>query len=185
MGTWGHVWGFGTSGCESRDLGTSSMGRGDMWDGDVGTSKTGTQGMRMIITKVRGKCDISFFVKMCYLWSTLNSIFQNHLGHLWCYRKYFFIIGVSALTIVIMVRVDFHCRVKGNVWKVARKRKSRISLNFTFNLNNLHLASILFTWLKFTCVNVHSQKRVSGNQPLSTVSKHLLLGLPPKICKTK
>ena len=28
---------------------------------------------------------------------------------------------------------------------------------------------------------MHSQKRVSGNQPLSTVSKHLLLGLPLKI----
>ena len=64
-------------------------------------------------------------------------------------------------------------------------RKSRMSLNFTFNLNNLYLASILFTWLKFTSVNVHSQKRVSGNQPLSTVSKHLLLGLPLKICRTK
>ena len=55
--------------------------------------------------------------------------------------------------------------------------------DFTFNLNNLYLAFILFTWLKFTCVNVHSQKRVSGNQPLSTVSKHLLLGLPLKICR--
>ena len=32
------------------------------------------------------------------------------------------------------------------------------SLNFTFNLNTLYLASILFTWLKFT-VNVRSQKR--------------------------
>ena len=61
---------------------------------------------------------------------------------------------------------------------------NRISLNFTFNLNNLYLVFILFTWLKFTCVNVHSQKRVSGNQPLSTVSKHLLLGLPLKICRT-
>ena len=28
---------------------------------------------------------------------------------------------------------------------------------------------------------MHSQKRVIGNQPLSTVSKHLLLGLPLKI----
>ena len=26
------------------DLGTSSMGRGDVWDGDAGTSKTETQG---------------------------------------------------------------------------------------------------------------------------------------------
>ena len=36
-----------------------------------------------------------------------------------------------------------------------------------------------------TCVNVHSQKRVSGNKPLSNVSKHLLLGLPLKICRAK
>ena len=28
-------------------------------------------------------------------------------------------------------------------------RKSRMSLNFRFNLSNLYLASILFTWLKF------------------------------------
>ena len=35
----------------------------------------------MIIAKVGGKCDISFFVKMCYV------------------------------LIVIRVRVDFHCRV--------------------------------------------------------------------------
>ena len=46
MGT--HVWGFGTWGYESRDLGTSSMGRGDVWDGDAGMSKTGTQGMRNV-----------------------------------------------------------------------------------------------------------------------------------------
>ena len=37
-----------------------------------------------------------------------------------------------------------------------------------FNLNNLYLAFILFTWLTL----------------LSTVSKHLLLGLPLKICRT-
>ena len=34
------------------------------------------------------------------------------------------------------------------------------SLNFSFKLN-----TILFTWLKFTRVNVRSQKCVSGNQP--------------------
>ena len=44
--------------------------------------------------------------------------------------------------------------------KVARKRKSRTSLNFTFYLNTLYLVSILFTRLKFTCVNVRSQKSV-------------------------
>ena len=45
------------------------------------------------------------------------------------------------------------------------KRKSRNSLHLTFSLNTLYLTSILFTWLKFTCVNVPSQKRVSGNPP--------------------
>ena len=40
------------------------------------------RGKRMIITKVGGKCDISFLVKMCYLWSTLGSIVQNRIGHL-------------------------------------------------------------------------------------------------------
>ena len=37
---------MGTSGRETRDLGTSTMGRRDVWDGDTGTSNTGTQGRR-------------------------------------------------------------------------------------------------------------------------------------------
>ena len=44
MGT--RVWGLGTWGRETRDLTTSSMGRGDVWDEDEGTSNTGTQGKR-------------------------------------------------------------------------------------------------------------------------------------------
>ena len=48
------------------------------------------------------------------------------------------------------------------------KRKSRNSLNLTFNLNTLYLTSILFTSFKFTCFNVRSQKRVSGNLPYVT-----------------
>ena len=40
------VWGLGTWGRETRDLGTSSMGLGDVWNRDAGTSNTGTQGMR-------------------------------------------------------------------------------------------------------------------------------------------
>ena len=40
------VWGLGTWGRETRDLRTSTMGRGDVWDGDAGTSNTGTQGRR-------------------------------------------------------------------------------------------------------------------------------------------
>ena len=38
------VWGLGTWGRETGDLRTSSMGCGDAWDGDAGTSKTGTKG---------------------------------------------------------------------------------------------------------------------------------------------
>ena len=37
------VWGLGTWGRATRDLRTSSMGRGDVWDGDAGTSNTGTR----------------------------------------------------------------------------------------------------------------------------------------------
>ena len=40
------VWGLGTSGRETRDLRKSSMGRGDVWDGDEGTSNAGAQGKR-------------------------------------------------------------------------------------------------------------------------------------------
>ena len=39
--------------------------------------------------------------------------------------------------------------------------------------------------IKIYVVNVPSQKRVSGNQPSSTVSKPLLLGLPLQVYKTK
>ena len=46
------MWGLGTWGRETRDLRTSSTGRGDVWDGDAGTSKTGTQGTR----DVNGYC---------------------------------------------------------------------------------------------------------------------------------
>ena len=37
------MWGLGTWGCETRDLRTSSMGRGDVQDRDAGMSKTGTR----------------------------------------------------------------------------------------------------------------------------------------------
>ena len=40
------VWGLGTWGRETKDLRISSMGRGDVWDGDAGASNTGTQGTR-------------------------------------------------------------------------------------------------------------------------------------------
>ena len=44
---------------------------------------------------------------------------------------------------------------RGNAWKVARKRKSWTSLNFSFKLSTFYLAYILFTRLNLralTCV---------------------------------
>ena len=52
------------------------------------------------------------------------------------------------------------------------KRKSRNLLYLTFNLNTLYLTSVLFTRLKFTCVNVQSQKRVTANPPKRYVMCH-------------
>ena len=65
------------------------MERMDVWDGDAGTSNTEKKGMWDVTnySKVGGKCDISFFVKICYLWSTLDSIFQNHIGHLMMFTQ--------------------------------------------------------------------------------------------------
>ena len=45
----------------------------------------------MMIAKVRVKCDISFFVKMCYLLSTLDSIVQNHIGHYMIFTQNIFL----------------------------------------------------------------------------------------------
>ena len=41
----------------------------------------------MIIGKVRVKCNISFFVKMCQLLSTSDSIVQNHIRHLMMFTQ--------------------------------------------------------------------------------------------------
>ena len=46
-----------------------------------------------------------------------------------------------------------------------KKKKVEPRALSLFKLSTFCLASILFTWLKFTCVNRRSQKRVSGNQP--------------------
>ena len=71
------------------NLATRDEGLGDVKYGTRGRQKLGRRepGMLMIIAKVGGKCDISFFVKMCYLWSTLDSIFQNHIGHLMMFTQ--------------------------------------------------------------------------------------------------
>ena len=76
--TWGHqVW----------DTGTCGMGTRDVKYRDAGTPNTGMRGTLMIIAKVRVKCDISFFVKMCYLLSTLDSIVQNHIRQLMMFTQ--------------------------------------------------------------------------------------------------
>ena len=63
-----------------------------------------------------------------------------------------------------------------------RKLQIFISQTTDFHFVSFHLVSLHFVWqTTVSRDNVHSQKRVSGNRPLSTVSKHLLLGLPPKI----
>ena len=69
--------GMGTLGREGRDAGTSNIG-------DVG--------------EVGDKCDISSFVKMCYLWSTLDPLSRTTSDTLWCLHIIFRCIGVSALT---------------------------------------------------------------------------------------
>ena len=41
-------------------------------------------------------------------------------------------------------------------------------------ISTIYILSLFYLReLEFTSVNVHSQRRVSGNQPLSTVSKQL------------
>ena len=60
-----HVCGLGNWGRKGKGM----WGRGDIWDvWDAGTSNIGNTG-----GKVGGKCDISFFVKMCYLRSILTA----------------------------------------------------------------------------------------------------------------
>ena len=73
------TWDLGTRDEGLEDI---SMERGDVWDGDAGNSNTGMQGMIMIISKVRGECDVSFFVKICYLVNI-----RYHLEHLMMFTQ--------------------------------------------------------------------------------------------------
>ena len=61
----------GAWGRETRELGKSSMGRKDEWDGDAGDA-----GMLMNVS-----LKYLFLCEMCYLWSILDSNAQNHFGH--------------------------------------------------------------------------------------------------------
>ena len=46
------MWGLGIWGHEGRDVGTSSMGRGDVWDGDAGTSNIGTREIKSEVNAI-------------------------------------------------------------------------------------------------------------------------------------
>ena len=46
------MWGLGIWGREGRDVGTSSMGRGDVWDGDAGTSNIGTREVKSEVNAI-------------------------------------------------------------------------------------------------------------------------------------
>ena len=61
------TWDVGTRDEGLEDIKYGTRGRVGRGRGDVKYRDAGG--------KVGGKCDISFFVKMCYLWSTLDSIF--------------------------------------------------------------------------------------------------------------
>ena len=69
---------------ETWDLGTSSMGRGD-----AGASKTGTQGIRDVndYRKSRREMRYLFLRENVLFMSTLDSIFQNHIGHLMMFTQ--------------------------------------------------------------------------------------------------
>ena len=71
--------------------GTRGRGRGDACVGswELGTRDEGLEDIKYGRgdVKTRDAGDASFFVKMCYLWSTLDSIFQNQLGHLMMFTQ--------------------------------------------------------------------------------------------------
>ena len=55
------MWGLGTSGLDTMDLGTSSMGRGDVWDRNVGRQ---IQGHRMLMIIAINAISITLLVNM-------------------------------------------------------------------------------------------------------------------------
>ena len=74
--------------------------------------------------------------------------------------------------------VNFTSEKRGNAWKVARKRKIGTSLDFSFTFTLLSCLFFIYVIkINFTCVNVPSQKYVSGNQSLG---EDLDLLYPPK-----
>ena len=89
-GTWGH---------QVRDAGTCGTGTRDVKYRDAGDAGT------LMNVSLKYLC----LRENVFLWSVLDSIVENHFGYLMMFTQN--IIEVSALTIVIRVRLDFHCRV--------------------------------------------------------------------------
>lgn len=89
----------GTLGLVFGGLGRLVDGRGDVWDAR-------TSNIRDPRGKVGRKCDIASFVKMCYLWSPLDSIVQIHIGHVMMFTESISLYRSSALPILIRVK---HC----------------------------------------------------------------------------
>ena len=55
------MWGLGTRGLDTMDLGTSSMGRGDVWDRDVGRQ---IQGHRMLMIIAINAISVTLLMNM-------------------------------------------------------------------------------------------------------------------------
>ena len=67
------------------NLGTRDEGLGAR---DAGTCGTGTRDVKYRDAGDTGTLmNVSFFVKMCYLWSVLDSIVQNHFGYLMMFTQ--------------------------------------------------------------------------------------------------
>lgn len=82
-----HKTGKGTLGRVCGDIGTRVWGlrkaRRWMWR----RMGCGASNIRDPRGKVGRKCDIASFVKMCYLWSPLDSIVQIHIGHVMMFTE--------------------------------------------------------------------------------------------------
>ena len=95
------VWGLGTWGRETRDLRTSNMGRGDVWDGDVKNRNAGDAGCEELLQKSEVNA-ISLSSRKCVIYIMVNIRFHLPKPHWTPYDNYtqnFFIIGVRISTV--------------------------------------------------------------------------------------
>ena len=92
-----HVWGLGTWGRETRDLRTSSMGRGDVWDGhargDVKNRDGGDAGCEWLSQK----SEVIAISLSSRKWAICLSS-KNTLDTFWCLHKIFLYINRSKRT---------------------------------------------------------------------------------------